>query len=69
MKALSDATQYEAVLEYCIERTLSGYDQAIHYGRLSGYLTLDNKLTIQGQMLARTPVSYTHLTLPTICSV
>ena len=53
MKALSDATQYEAVLAYCIERTLSGYDQAIHYGRLSGYLTLDNKLTIQGQMLAR----------------
>ena len=52
MKALSDATQYEAVLAYCIERTLSGYDQAIQYGRLSGYLTLDNKLTIQGQMLA-----------------
>ena len=54
MKALSDATQYETVLAYCIERTLSGYDQAIHYGRLSGYLTLDNKLTFQGQMLART---------------
>lgn len=53
MKALSDATQNEAVLAYCIERTLRGYDQAIHYSRLSGYLTLDNKLTIHGQMLER----------------
>ena len=54
MKALSDATQYEAVLAYCSERTLSGYDQAIHYGQLSGYFPLDNKRTRQGQMLART---------------
>ena len=34
-----------------------------------GYLLITNELTITAVMVALLSVSYTHLTLPTICSV
>jgi len=49
MKTRLDTVLYDAVLAYCIEKTLRGYDQAIEYGRLSGFFTLDNKLTPRGK--------------------
>ncbi len=45
MKARLDTALYDAVLSYCIDRTLSGYDQAMHYGRLSGFLL--SKMNLQ----------------------
>ena len=53
MKAPLDSVLYDAVLSYCIERTLSGYDQAIHYGRLSGFFTLNYELTALGKTFAQ----------------
>jgi len=44
---------YDAVLSYCIDRTLSGYDQAMHYGRLSGFFTFENELTALGKKFAQ----------------
>tara|TARA_Y100000589_G_scaffold315674_1_gene339467 strand:- start:43 stop:222 length:180 start_codon:yes stop_codon:yes gene_type:complete len=54
MKIRQDTTLYDAVLFYCISKTLSGYDQAISYGRLSGFFTQDNKLTSRGKDFAKT---------------
>ena len=53
MKTRLDMVLYDAVLAYCIEKTLRGYDQAIEYGRLSGFFTLDNKLTPRGRDFAQ----------------
>ena len=53
MKARKDFIEYEAVLSYCCNKTMSGYEQAVHYGRLSGYFTSDNKLTPMGRKVAR----------------
>ena len=53
MNAREDFIEYEAVLSYCRNRTMSGYEQAVHYGRLSGYFTSDNKLTPMGRKVAR----------------
>ena len=47
-----ESSQYEAVLSYCIDRTLSGYENAIYYGKLCGFLTSDNELTTNGKKVA-----------------
>ena len=47
-----ESSQYEAVLSYCIDRTLSGYENAIYYGKLCGFLTSDNELTTNGEKVA-----------------
>ena len=47
-----ESSQYEAVLSYCIDRTLSGYENAIYYGKLCGFLTSDNELTANGKKVA-----------------
>ena len=54
MKIRQDTTLYDAVLSYCISKTLSGYDHAINYGRLSGFFTADNELTSRGRDFAET---------------
>ena len=43
----------EAVLAYCCDKTMNGYEQALHYGRLSGYFDKNNKLTVMGHKVAR----------------
>ena len=53
MNAREDFIEYEAVLSYCRNKTMSGCEQAVHYGRLSGYFTSDNKLTPMGRKVAR----------------
>ena len=53
MNARKDFIEYEAVLSYCRNRTMSGYEQAVHYGRLSGHFPSDNKLTPMGRKVAR----------------
>ena len=53
MNASKDFIEYEAVLSYCCNKTMSGYEQALHYRRLSGYFTYDNKLTPTGRKVAR----------------
>ena len=52
MKMKLDTLQYETVLSYCIDRTLSGYDHAIRYGQLSGFFTGYNELTANGTKVA-----------------
>ena len=47
-----ESSQHEAVLSYCIDRTLSGYENAIYYGKLCGFLTSDNELTTNGKKVA-----------------
>ena len=47
-----DYLQYEAVLSYCIDRTLSGYENAICYGKLCDFLSSDNELTANGKKVA-----------------
>ena len=49
-KILND---YEAVLAYCGDKTMNSYEQALPYGRLSGYFDKNNKLTTMGQKVAR----------------
>ena len=53
MSASKISNDYEAVLAYCCDKTMNGYKQALHYGRLSGYFTKDNKLTAMGHKVAR----------------
>ena len=45
--------EYEAVLSYCCDKTLRGYEQALQYGRSRGYFTSDNKLTPMGRKVAQ----------------
>ena len=47
-----ETSQYEAVLSYCIDRTLSRYENALYYGKLSGFLTSNNELTTNGKKVA-----------------
>ena len=47
------SNDYEAVLAYCCDKTMNGYEQALHYGRLSGYFTKENKLTAMGHKVSR----------------
>ena len=54
MKPRLDRALYDAVLSYCIEKTLRGYDQAVDYGRVSGFFTLDNELTPRGRDFGQT---------------
>ena len=53
MKTRLDSVLYDAVLSYCIDRTLSGYDQAMNYGRSSGFFTFENELTALGKKFAQ----------------
>ena len=52
MKMKLDSLHYETVLSYCIDRTLSGYDHAVHYGQINGFFTCDNELTPDGKKVA-----------------
>ena len=52
MEMKLESLQYEAVLSYCIDRTLSGYENALYYGKLCGFLTSDNELTTNGKKVA-----------------
>ena len=52
MEMKLESLQYEAVLSYCIDRTLSGYENAICYGKLCGFLTNNNELTANGKKVA-----------------
>ena len=47
-----EPSQYEAVLSYCIDRTLSGYENAIFYGKRCGFLTSNTELTDHGKNFA-----------------
>ena len=47
-----ESSRYEAVLSYCIDRTLSGYENAIYYGKLCDFFTSDNELTTNGKKVA-----------------
>ena len=53
MNARKDFIEYEAVLTYCCNKTMGSYDQAIQYGRLSGFFTTENKLTPMGRKVAQ----------------
>jgi len=53
MSASKISNDYEAVLAYCCDKTMNGYEQALHYGRLSGYFDKNNKLTAMGHKVAR----------------
>ena len=53
MSAHRDFLQFETVLSYCFAKTRTdNYDQAMHYGRLSGFFTDANKLTPTGSRMA-----------------
>ena len=54
MNARNDFIYYETVLSYCLKKIQSNnHDQAIHYGRLSGFFTASNQLTPMGNQLAK----------------
>ena len=53
MNARKDFIEYEAVLRYCCKNPKNNHEQAVHYGRLSGYFTTDNKLTPIGRRIAQ----------------
>ena len=55
MNTRKDSIDYKAVLKYCCNRTMGRYEQAIHYGRLSDYFTIDNRLTPRGRKMAQLP--------------
>ena len=53
MNARKDSIEYEAVLKYCCNKTKNNHEQALHFGRLSGYFTNDKKLTPMGRQVAQ----------------
>ena len=54
MNARNDFIYYETVLSYCLTKIQSNnHDQAMHYGRLSGFFTPGNQLTPMGNQLAK----------------
>jgi hypothetical protein len=54
MNAKNEFIYYETVLSYCITKIQSNnHDQAMHYGRLSGFFTAGNQLTPMGNQLAK----------------
>ena len=54
MNARNDFIYYETVLSYCLTKIQSNnHDQAMHYGRLSGFFTAGNQLTPMGNQLAK----------------
>ena len=54
MNAKNQYIYYETVLSYCLTKIQSNnHDQAMHYGRLSGFFTAGNQLTPMGNQLAR----------------
>ena len=53
MNARKDFDEYEAVLSYCCDKTMRGYEQALQFGRSRGYFTNDNKLTPMGRKVAK----------------
>ena len=54
MNAENQYIYYETVLSYCLTKIQStNHDQAMHYGRLSGFFTAGNQLTPMGNQLAK----------------
>jgi len=53
MNDRKDFIEYETVLTYCINKTMGGYDNALAFGKLSGFFTPDNKLTPIGKTVAQ----------------
>ena len=54
MNARNQYIYYETVLSYCLTKIQSNnHDQAMHYGRLSGFFTAGNQLTPMGNQLAK----------------
>ena len=53
MNARKDFDEYEAVLSYCCDKSMRGYEQALQFGRSRGYFTNDNKLTPMGRKVAK----------------
>ena len=54
MNAKNEFIYYETVLSYCLTKIQSNnHDQAIHYGRLSGFFSAGNQLTPMGNQLAK----------------
>ena len=54
MNAKNEFIYYETVLSYCLTKIQSNnHDQAMHYGRLSGFFTAGNQLTPMGNQLAK----------------
>ena len=54
MSEQCDFFQFETVLSYCYRKTQSqDYDAAMHYGRLSGFFTYTNKLTLTESRMAK----------------
>ena len=54
MNAKNEFIYYETVLSYCLTKIQSNnHDQAMHYGRLSGFFTVGNQLTPMGNQLAK----------------
>ena len=54
MNAKNQYIYYETVLSYCLTKIQSNnHDQAMHYGRLSGFFTAGNQLTPMGNQLAK----------------
>ena len=54
MNAENQYIYYETVLSYCLTKIQSNnHDQAMHYGRLSGFFTPGNQLTPMGNQLAK----------------
>ena len=53
MNAQKDFDEYEAVLSYCCDKSMRGYEQALQFGRSRGYFTNDNKLTPMGRKVAQ----------------
>ena len=53
MKARKEFDDYEAVLSYCCDKTLRGYEQALQCGLSRGYFTDDYKLTPMGRKVAQ----------------
>ena len=54
MNAKNQYIYYETVLSYCFTKIQSNnHDQAMHYGRLSGFFTAGNQLTPMGNQLAK----------------
>ena len=53
MSTHHDFLQFETMLSYCYNKTRNqNYDQAMHYGRISGFFTDANKLTLNGRRMA-----------------
>ena len=53
----------------CMTATAEYYSRNYSYGSRECYVSIPDRMSLGGTPLDNTPVSYTLLTLPTICSV